>query len=174
MRSIAVFAILATMLVTQSEFPLGTELNSSMSGQGYNVKVTCKVTKNDDTYTYFYSIKNEGKEKTLVIWEAVSKALYYGHNAETMWEINPNENVLIVLESKEPPVYINASLYSYIPEPRKNFEKDVKEKGVVPEVKIKVSKSSSPVYSKAGGGTSAALPSSFIKKEVQNFQPYRQ
>lgn len=169
MRAIAVFAIIATMLASQPpEFPLGEELNSGMSGNNYNVKVTCKVVKNDDTYTYFYSMKNEGKEKVLVCWEAVSKALYYGHDAETLWEIKPNENVLIVLESKDPPVYLFGTLYAYTPEPRKNFEREMHEEGT-PDVKIKVSKSSSPVYSRAGGGTSAAIPSSFIRKEVQPF-----
>jgi hypothetical protein len=164
MRTIAVFALLATMLAAQSpEFPLGTELNSGMSGNGCNVKVTCKVTKNGDVYTYFYSIKNDGKEKALIVWEAVSKALYYGTDAETMWEIKPNENVLVILESNDPPVFVNATLWVYIPESRKSLEKEGKEEGV-PDVRINLSKSSSPVYSKSGGGTSAALPLSFLKK----------
>jgi hypothetical protein len=166
MRALALFVILTTMLAAQPpEFPLGEEFNSGMSGNGYDVKVTCKVTKNGDTYTYFYSIKNDGKEKILVTWEAVSKALYYGHDAETMWEIKPNENVLIILESKDPPVFISATLWAYIPEPRSNFERDRKERGI-PDVRIKLSKSSSPVYSRSGGGTSAAIPSSFIRQEV--------
>ncbi len=107
------------------------ELKSSSSYNDYSVETVCKVVKNGKTHTYMYSLKNTSKSKVKVSWDTVSKAMNLGDDVELIFDLDPGENLVFVLESESPPQeVVGTSKIFYLT----NDKKFVKDNTNVPKI----------------------------------------
>lgn len=150
----------------QQPFPLDKEIKSTLQANTHNVEAICKVTKSRNIYIYLYSIKNNGKQKILVKWDILSKAMYYGQDLETIWEIPPGDNITIILEHPDAPKeYFGNLRCSYITN-SKEFEDMVKDGNQPKKMKLNIPKDAI-FYHNSTGGSSGALPNSYL-----NIRPF--
>jgi len=112
-------ALLATMTVV----PLDTDFKIQHNNDYHSVETICKVTKAGDIYTYFYSIKNNGKSPVKVKWEMLSKVLNLGQDTEMMWHVEPGDNLNFIVEHPDPPVQYNDRVQTHTLSNKNNFEK---------------------------------------------------
>jgi hypothetical protein len=156
---------IASLALTQPQFPLNTELKSSLQAGGVNVSTRIKVSKAGDVYTYLFSIRNDTNKRVLVKWSAIDKALYYGHDLETIWEVPPNESIIIALEHTDPPVEVREILTVYLLTKNKDLVRMLQ----TPEDRLKKVKLNIPkvtFFRSVSGIATGALPSSYIRENM--------
>lgn len=154
--------IAALLLGLQQEFPLDQELKSSFANDPVSVELICKVVKTGDSYTYMYSIKNKGKKKIRVKWETLNKAMAFGGNLDMVYELEPNENLNFILEHPDPPVTAWGTATAFYLTNKAEFNKTITMLPNVPKG-VKMNIPNKPFLQSTTGGTSAALPSSYLR-----------
>ena len=137
--------------------PLDFEMKTHHKNDDYyNIDTICKVTKSGDTYTYLYSIKNNGKSLAKVQWGLLNRALNLGQDVEMIWDIEPGESINFVLEHPDPPQMAHGRLNAYVTSDMKELEKAKLPKGI----KLDLPKANlCRVHTSAGQG---ALPKAFM------------
>lgn len=90
-------------------YPLDQELGGGFGGSGNGIALKCKVTKNKGMYIYTYTAKNVSKKQNCMFsWGVLDRAIGSGWTIAYWWDLQPEEEIKIVLRHKEAPVWFNA------------------------------------------------------------------
>jgi hypothetical protein len=112
-----------TVIIITVVAPLDTDFKEEHKSDFYAVDTISKVTKAGDTYTYFYSIKNNGKVAVKVKWSVLSRILNNGQDTEMMWEVEPGENLNFIVEHPDPPERYTDRVQIHSLSSKNDFEK---------------------------------------------------
>ena len=157
------FIYLTLLAVAASaDFPLDQEMKSNFSGgDGADIEMICKVTKVGESYTYLYSIKNNGKKPIKFKCDVLDKAMQHGVGVDTIHDLEPGENLNFVLEHPDPPKNAWGKATAFYLTSKADFEKMIQNVPEAPKNQ-KISVPNKNFYLSITMGVNIALPESFV------------
>lgn len=97
-------------ILKANAYPLNTELGGSFGGSSNGIVLKCKVVKDKDVYVYTYTAKNKSKKQTCMFsWGVLDRAIGSGWTIPYWWNLQPEEEIKIVLRHKEAPVWFTST-----------------------------------------------------------------